>query len=138
MSTRPRRDDDASPMSSYRCLSRPSYLYDFSSLAQVKIQFQTKKKKHTSQTKYKSKFNFELKKKLKSLCYHVVVLVKTFPLMKQSPVVYRKRVSSTFSHIFTHFHTFFHIFHIFTHFSTFFHIFTHFSIPITTFPKQLL
>ena len=54
-------------------------------------------------------------------------------------VVYRKRVSSTFSHIFPHFphfphfHTFFHIFHIFTHFSTFSHIFPHFSTFSTFF-----
>ena len=31
-------------------------------------------------------------------------------LLSEVPVVYRKRVSSTFSHIFTHFYTFFHIF----------------------------
>ena len=43
----PGRDDDASPMSSYRCMLR-TYMNDFSSLAQVK---------------YKSKFNFEFKKK---------------------------------------------------------------------------
>ena len=45
----PHRDDDASPMSTYRCMLRPRYLnVDLISSAQVKIQV---------------KFNFELEKK---------------------------------------------------------------------------
>ena len=43
----PQRDDDASPMSSYRCLLRPTWMIP--SL--------------WHKSKYKSKFNFELKKK---------------------------------------------------------------------------
>ena len=52
-----------------------TYLNDFSSSAQVKIQvefnFKLKKKKKKK------------KKKIKFLGFHVVVLVKTFPLMYQ-------------------------------------------------------
>ena len=59
-----RRGDDASQMSSYRFMLRPSYLKYFSSLAQVEIQFQ-------------------FKKKIKFLGFQVVALVKTFPLMYQ-------------------------------------------------------
>ena len=56
----PRRDDDASPMSSYRCMLRPTWM--ISSLwhhSKYKSKFNFKLKKKTSQTKYKSKFNFE-------------------------------------------------------------------------------
>ena len=59
----PRRDDDASPMSSYRCMLRPTWM--ISAL------------QHKS--KYKSNSISNLKKKI--LGSHVVVLVKTFPLM---------------------------------------------------------
>ena len=55
----PRRDDDASPMSSYRCLLRPTWM--ISSLwhkSKCKSKFNFELKKKTSQTKYKSKFNF--------------------------------------------------------------------------------
>ena len=56
----PRRDDDASPMSSYRCLLRPTWmissLWHKSNKYKSKFNFELKKK--TSQTKYKSKFNF--------------------------------------------------------------------------------
>ena len=51
----PRRDDDASPMSSYRCMSS----------SQVKIRI----------SNFFGKIHF--------LGFHVVVLVKTFPLMYQ-------------------------------------------------------
>ena len=63
----PRRDDDASPMSSYRCKLRPTWML-------------------ISALWHKSKFNFELcwkKKNLKFWGFHAVVLVKTFPLMYQ-------------------------------------------------------
>ena len=55
----PRRDDDASPMSSYRCLLRPTWM--ISSLWQkskYKSKFNFELKKKAGQTKYKSKFNF--------------------------------------------------------------------------------
>ena len=49
----PRRDDDASPMSTYRCMLRPTWM--ISALwHKSKFNFELKK----SQTKYKSKFNF--------------------------------------------------------------------------------
>ena len=56
---------------------------DLSSLAQVKYKskFNFDLKKKTSQTKYKSKFTSEFFSDF--LCAHVVVLVKTFPLMYQ-------------------------------------------------------
>ena len=69
----PRRDDDASPMSSYRCMLRPTQMI--------------------SALRYKLKFNFELKKKVKTqfriflsqifMIPCVVVFLKTFPLMYQ-------------------------------------------------------
>ena len=62
----PRRDDDASPMSSYRCLLRPTWMISslwHKSKYKSKFNFDLKKKK--SRRKYKSKFNFNffLKKK---------------------------------------------------------------------------
>ena len=53
----PQRDDDASPMSSYRCMLRPIFEFEFRT--------------------------FLKKKKIKFLGSHAVVLVKTFPLMYQ-------------------------------------------------------
>ena len=68
----PRRDDDASPMSSYGCLLRPTWmissLWHKSNSYKSKFNFELKKK--TSQTKYKSKFNFEFFWKKKSDFYH--------------------------------------------------------------------
>ena len=64
---------------------------------------------------YKSVNPFPLRKRFKHI-FH-----------KNRIVVYKKRVSSTF----------FHIFPDFPHFSTFSHIFPNFSIPITTFPKTV-
>ena len=63
----PQRDDDASPMPSYRCMFE-TYLLNvhFSSSAQVKVQFRSLKKKE-----------------FKFVGFHVLVLVKTFPLMYQ-------------------------------------------------------
>ena len=63
----PRRDDDASPMSSYRCLLRLTWM--ISSLrhkSKYKSKFNFDLKKEKSQTKYKSKFNFEFFEKKKS------------------------------------------------------------------------
>ena len=62
----PRRDDDASPISSYRSLLRPTWMISslwHKSKYESKFNFELKKK--TSQTKYKSKFEFRtiLKKK---------------------------------------------------------------------------
>ena len=73
----PRRDDDASPMSTYRCMSRPTRMI--------------------SALRHKSKFNFELKKKEVITQFRiflsqifmiprVVVLFKTFTLMYQLPM----------------------------------------------------
>ena len=64
----PQRDDDASPMSTYRCMLRPSWMISACSTSQntSRIQFQT-----------------FLKNKIKFFGSHAVVLVKTFPLMYQ-------------------------------------------------------
>ena len=63
----PQRDDDASPMSTYRCMLRPTWM--FSAL------------QHKSKYKSNSISNFFEKKKIKFSGFHGVVLVKTFPLM---------------------------------------------------------
>ena len=62
----PQRDDDASPMSTYRCMLRPSWMI---SALQNKL--------NTSRIQFRT----FLKKKI--LGSHVAVLVKTFPLMYQ-------------------------------------------------------
>ena len=62
----PQRDDDASPMSTYRCMLRPTWM--ISAL------------QHKSKYKSNSISNYLKKKKFG---YHVVVLVKTFPLTYQ-------------------------------------------------------
>ena len=64
----PQRDDDASPMSIYRCMLRPTWM--ISAL------------QHKSKYKSNSISNF-FEKKIKFFGSHVVVLVKTFPLMYQ-------------------------------------------------------
>ena len=65
----PQRDNDASPISSYRCMLRLSRMLISSP-------------QHKSE--YKSKFNFKLfEKKFKILDFHVVVLMKNFPMMYQ-------------------------------------------------------
>ena len=64
----PQRDDDASPMSTYRCMLRPTWI---SSL------------QHKSKYKSNSISNFFEEKKIKFFGSHVVVLVKTFPLTYQ-------------------------------------------------------
>ena len=63
----PQRDNDASPISTYRCMLRPTWM-----LVQAL--------QHKSKYKSNSISNFFEKKILGS---HVVVLVKTFPLMYQ-------------------------------------------------------
>ena len=65
----PQRDDDASPMSTYRCMLRPTWMISA---------FQ-----HKSKYKSNSISNFFEKKKIKFFGSHVVVLVKTFPLTYQ-------------------------------------------------------
>ena len=65
----PQRDDDASPMSSYRCMLRHTWM--ISAL------------QHKSKYKSNSISNFFEKKKIKFFDSHVVVLVKTFPLTYQ-------------------------------------------------------
>ena len=65
----PQRDDNASPMTSYRCMLRPTWM--ISAL------------QHKSKYKSNSISNF-LEKKIKFFGSHVVVLVKTFPLTYQS------------------------------------------------------
>ena len=64
----PQRDDDASPMSTYRCMSRPTWM--ISAL------------QHNSEYKSNSISNF-LEKKIKFFGSHGVVLVKTFSLTYQ-------------------------------------------------------
>ena len=64
----PQRDDDASPMSTYRCMLRPTWM--ISAL------------QHKSKYKSNSISNF-LEKKIQFFGSHVVVLVKTFPLTYQ-------------------------------------------------------
>ena len=52
--------------------------------SKYKSEFNFELRKKTSQTKYKSKFNFNFfLKKIRFLCFHVVELVKTFSLMYQ-------------------------------------------------------
>ena len=65
----PQRDGDASSMSIYRCMLRPTSML-ISAL------------QHKSKYKSNSISNF-LKKKIKIFGSHVVVLVKTFPLTYQ-------------------------------------------------------
>ena len=65
----PQKDDDASPMSTYRCMLRPTWM--ISAL------------QHKSKYKSNSISNFFEKKKIKFFGSHVVVLVKTFPLTYQ-------------------------------------------------------
>ena len=64
----PQRDDDASPMPTYRCMLRPTWM--ISAL------------QHKSKYKSNSIYNF-MKKKIQFLGFHGEVIVKTFPLMYQ-------------------------------------------------------
>ena len=64
----PQRDDNASPMTSYRCMLRPTWM--ISAL------------QHKSKYKSNSFSNF-FEKKIEFFGSHVVVLVKTFPLTYQ-------------------------------------------------------
>ena len=109
----PQRDDDASPMSTYRCMLRPSYLnVDLNSSAQVKIQV---------------KFNFEIfwKKKNRffwfpccstredlsvdiSITYVGLILTKPgrFLFSAYGNLGYRRNSISSISNFFKKFHIF--------------------------------
>ena len=83
----PRRDDDASPMSSYRCLLRPTWVISslwHKSKYNSKFNFELKKK--TSQTKYNSKFNFELKKKTSENKIQVKIQFRIFLKKKKKQI----------------------------------------------------
>ena len=63
----PQRDDDASPMSTYRCMLRPTWMISA----------------YQHKSKYKSNSISNFFEKIKFFGSHVVVLVKTFPLTYQ-------------------------------------------------------
>ena len=77
------RDEDESPMSSYRCMLRPTWMFMDKMIAPInvhityklKIVYKTWQQKHSDKLFFFNKMIF--------LTSHVVVLVKAFPLMYQ-------------------------------------------------------
>ena len=66
----PQRDDDASPMSTYRCMLRPTWMLISA------LQHKSKYKSNSISNFFEKKINFFFGS-------HAVVLVKTFPLTYQ-------------------------------------------------------